>query len=591
MTEPLTLPENYDPETYLLAKPTENGVFHESRAGARLAEALVANGTPEDLDLVRHVLEATLRCQERHPDDPHLGNFYWMAEDDVVVDLNAVEFNLERLIPMMLRHADRLPAAIQQRVLDAIRLGLAEIRSLDVHVAYSNIAVLDILNSCLGGELLNDAASAQRGYDKLVRWLDFTSESGIPREYNSPTYTAVIVWALKILSDLTRHEPTRIRARAMLARLAVSIGLHLHRGTGRWAGPHARVYHPTVECETPPEVELFRDWLADGHLPAWAAGLLSVPPEPYEVVETASLREALGLTTYHSPSFCLGAASKEYSGQADVLMAHYTREGAERPGVLYTRYVLDDKWLGDFYHATDRTRSRNLMDEGHFYGVQQGPRAIGLYAPQDMSFCASAKAMFIFTGRDQIDEVWIGGQRVTTLPADVPEGAIVVVGSSGMWCALRPLSRSNAGRVAPLRLVEKDGDLVLEIYNYQGPRKAFWDMRPGLNPFFKGYPHCGVYLEMAERSAYADGRAFGQVVARGSLHDEAEAPFVNDFESERSWTVDYARDGQTVGIEVDLMNWALKRRWTESGEQGWPLLESPAACETRSGQVTVGAAA
>jgi len=45
-----------------------------------------------------------LACQERHPDDPHYGNFMWMLEDSVVQDLSAVEFNLEHLIPKMIRY-------------------------------------------------------------------------------------------------------------------------------------------------------------------------------------------------------------------------------------------------------------------------------------------------------------------------------------------------------------------------------------------------------------------------------------------------------------------------------------------------------
>lgn len=590
MTEPLALPENFNPQTCLLSTTTENGVFHESRAGARLAGQLVANGTPQDLALAEKVLEATLNCQERHPDDPHYGNFYWMAEDDVVVDLNAVEFNLSRLIPMMIRHADRLTPAMQARVLEAIRLGLEEIRRLDVHVGYSNIAALDIVNSCLGGELLAQEDIAQRGYEKLARWMDFTDQSGIPREYNSPTYTAVIIRELKTLTDLTRHEPTRTRARTMVARLAVSVGLHIHRATGRWAGPHGRAYHPSVVCETPPEIEMVRGWIDDGHLPAWAGDLLEIPAAAFEVTETASTRESLGLTTFLSPSFALGVASKEYSGQSNVLMAHYTREGADRPGVMYSRYVLDDRWLGDFYHATDRTKSRNLIEEGRFFGVQQGARAIGLYAPQDMSQCASAKANFIFTGWAQIDELWIGERRIDRLPVDVPAGEVVVIGSGGAWAALLPLRRSDAGRGAPMRLIEKQGDLVLEIYNYLGPRKTFWELRAGLNPFFQGHPHCGVYLEMAERADYPDGRAFGQVVRSGTLRDEADAPFVTDFETERLWSVEYARDGQRLGIEIDLMAWTLKRRWTEAGEQDWPMLESPVARQTRSGEVSIGGA-
>jgi hypothetical protein len=587
--EPLSLPEDFDPEACMIANVTENGVFHESRKGAALAARLVVNGAEQDLELAERVLEVVLGCQERRAGDPHYGNFLWMLEDNVVQDLNAVEFNLEHLIPMMLQHGDRLSPDLQARVLEAIRLGLEEIRRLDVLVVYSNITVLDILNSCLGGELVQDAEIAGRGYRKLVEWMAFTDMHGIPYEYNSPTYTAVTIRALKRLVDLAQDEDTRIRARTALARLGLSAGLHIHTGTGRWAGPHSRAYQPSVVCETAPEVEMMQRWIADGALPPWVADVLAQRPAALEVIETAFAERDMSITTYHSPSFALGVSTKEFSGQSNVMMVHYARPGAERPGVVYTRYLTDDKWLGDFYHATDRTKSRNLIDEGAFYGVQQGSRAIGLYTPRSLGSVFGAKAALIWTRRDLVDEIWLGDRRVETLPVEVPPGETVVVGSGDALVAVRPLTRTDLGRDAPIRLIEIQGDLVLEIYNYLGPQKSFWELNwPGA--FFKGRPQCGAYVEVTERDAYPDGRVFAQAVASGTLKDVTAPPFIYQGEGERLWTVDYARGGQTLGIEVDLMAWALKRRWTHEGDLGWPMLQSPVAQETRTGHITLGSA-
>lgn len=595
MPKPLPLPDNFNPETFMLSKVTENGVFHESRQGASFAARLVANGAPEDLELAHKVLAAVLRAQERHPDDPHYGNFMWMIEDTVVQDLNAVEFNLEHLIPMMLQHAERLSPEMQVRVLEAIRLGLDEIRRLDVLPVYTNITLLDILNTCLGGELLGDTTVAQRGYNKLVLWMALTDRQGHPFEYNSPTYGAVDIRVLGRLAALVRHADTRIRARTALARLGLSAALHIHTATGRWAGPHSRAYHPSVVCETEPEIAMLRRWIAEDILPAWIADALDARPETFQVDETAFAERQLGLTTFHSPSFALGVSVKEAGGQSDVMMCHYERPGAdrpgepgpERPGVLYTRYLTDDKWLGDFYHATDRTTSRNLVEEGQFYGVQRGNRAIGLYTVGRLGTIHSAKAAFIWTQREWIDEIWVGERRVEVLPAEVPPGEVVVIGSGKVFFALLPLTRTDLGRDAPMRLVERAGELVLEIYNYLGPEKGFWEMGwPGA--FYKGKPQCGIYLEVAERSVYPDGCAFGQVVASGSLVDATAAPFTYAAEGERLWTVEYTRAGQTLGIEVDLMAWALKRRWTQNGELGWPMLESQVARQSRDGHIEVG---
>jgi hypothetical protein len=334
---------------------------------------------------------------------------------------------------------------------------------------------------------------------------------------------------------------------------------------------------------------MMHQWIAEGALPSWAADVLAQRPVVFEITETAFAGHDLAITTYHSPSFALGVSTKEFSDQSDVLMVHYTRPGAERPGVVYTRYLTDDKWLGDFYHATDRTKSRNLIDEGLFYGVQQGPRAIGLYTPRNLGNIFGAKATLIWTRRDLTDEIWIGDRRVETLPAEIGPGETVVVGSGDALVAVRPLTRTDLGRDAPIRLTEIQGDLVLELYNYLGPQKSFWELNwPGA--FYKGRPQCGFYVEVAERSAYPDGRAFGQAVASGVLKDVTAPPFTYRGEGERPWTVEYTRDEQTLGIEIDLMAWTLKRRWTHEGDLGWLMLQSPVARETRTGRIAIGGA-
>ena len=585
---PLPLPESFNPQTFMLCKITENGVFHESRAGAGLAAGLVINGAPQDLALADKVLSVVLNCQERRQDDPHTGNFYWMIEDEVVFDLNAVEFCLEHLIPMMIVAGDRLSAATQARVLDAIRLGLQEIEHLNVLIAYSNITVLDILNTSLGGELLGDARLAARGYRKLIEWMALTDANGIPFEYNSPTYTMVTIRTLKKLVDHVKDRDTLIRARTVLARMGISVGLHIHLGSQRWAGPHSRVYHPTVLCETPAELGLLREWIAEGTLAAWVEDTLTARPETFEISETASVERGLGITTYQSPPVALGTSACEAGGQSDVMIAHYVRPGAERPGVFYTRYLLNDKWLGDFYHQTDRTKTRNLVEEGQFYGVQQGPRAIGLYTlPKSPGVISSAKAALIWTGRALVDEIWVGERRITHLPAVVQPGETVVIASGEALFAVHPLARTDLGRSTPMRLVEIQGDLVLEIYNYKGTAKPFWELGlPGA--FYQGRPQCGYYLEVAARSDYPDGRAFGQRVDSGLFNQETGPAYVFSGQGERCWRVEYARGGETLGIEIDLMLWQLKRRWTAAGEMGWPMLESPVARQNRQGEVIVG---
>ncbi len=272
-TQPLPLPPNFNPETRMLARREGDNIYHAPRLAAEFANVLLDNGTREDIDLAEKVLEAVLACQEVREADPHLGNFFWEREDEVIEDLNAVQFCLFQLIPLMIAHRDILSDDLQNRILQSIRLGLTDL-----------------------------------------------------------------------------------------------------------------------------------------------------------------------------------------------------------------------------------------------------------------------------------------------------------------------------GRNAPLRLVKRGTHLFLELYNYLGPSKTFWEQgHPG--SFYQGKPQCGFYAELAERADYPDVQTFVQTVAGGTLKDEAAPPITYEACKTRPWTVEYTRDNQTLGIQIDLLEWQLQKRWTHKGPLGWPQLESPLARQNRTGRIAVGNAA
>jgi hypothetical protein len=563
------------------------------------AELLVASGSADDLARAEEIINLVLDCQERRPGAAHRGNFLWTHGDPIIGDLNAVEFILKHFIPMTIRYAERLTPATRERVRDAISLGLEEIRAKDVAITYTNVAAMDCMNSCLGGELLGDTAAAERGYAKLKRLAELTAANGTVFEFSSPTYMVVTLEALHRLATHVKHHETRMRARAMAARLGLSMALHIHATTGRYAGPHSRAYVENVVCKAAPEITVLKRLMGEGAAPEWLHHVLDIPVAPTQVVETAIRDWQIGSTAYRTPSFTMGTASRELSWQTNVFIVQYRIPGEERPGVVYSRYLINDSWFSSDPKERDRANVRNLTEHGKFFGVQDGARSIGMYAPQTLerfgSFapCSrdifdSARAAIVWSRADKVDEVWAGDRRITSFPADIADGETVVVASGEAYVAIRPLTRTELGCGAPIRMHEVEGELLLEIYNYLGPKKGHNTLERR-SRFYQGQPQCGFYAEVAERSAYADGAAFAKAVASGALRDEAPAPFTAYMErSDRPWRVEYTRDSKTVGIEVNLMEWELKRRWTAGGELGWPMLESPHARQNAEGRVVVG---
>lgn len=598
---PMPIPDTFNPDLNLVLGDSGRGMRHSVRHSAGFARELVAHGAPEDIALAVKVLDAVIACQETHDGAHHRGNFLWTREEAMVNDLNSVEFVLQELVPMMRLHGDRLPPDARDRVLASIRLGLDEIRNMDVAVTYTNIAAMDCANSIVGGELVGDDAIAARGYAKLARLAEVTAHNGTIFEFNSPTYTRVTLRALQTIADLADHEPSRIRAMAMGHRLALSYALHIHPPTGHLAGPHSRAYRDNVIALGEPERESMRGWIADGYAPAWIETVLAHPVLPRQIRETAHADWRITSTAFHTPTYALGLASREISRQTDVLILHYTRPGATRPGVMYSRYLINTHWADAGVDNEPLSERANLFHYGKFLGVQEGSRAIGVYAPRQLEHplslapastghWTSAKATLIWTDRATIDAIYVNGVAITTLPHALAPGDVAVVTCGDVYVAVRPYTVTNLGIEAPVRLIEKDGNLVLELHNYLGAEKLFneleWKSR-----FYRGQPQCGFYLEVADRDAYPDGAAFARAVASGTWTDEAAPPFTAYMEeAQRPWTLGYARDGQELGLEVDLMQWSLLRRWTEDGPLGWPQLEAPEARQTRTGRVDLGGA-
>ena len=593
-------PLAYDPAVHLVANTIDNGVFHSAWMSAEYTAALIEAGSAAEIERGEAVIGAVLLCQDMDERSPHYGNFRWEYEDAAVEDLNAVQFVLMRLIPLLLTRPDRLSEALVARVAERIRIALAAVRRIDVSPVYSNIVAQDIANSILGGQLLGAPEYTQRGLHKLRAWLSLIDQSGIPHEYNSPTYSFVSIEALRKVVALSANEAAGALAQVIIARIGLSVALRLHPETGRLAPPHCRAYYPQLAFESPPEARAFSRLIAEGALPAWLDALLKHRPCPLMVSETSDALAGTVISSYLDSEFSIGVATQELatqsnrfiSNQSNVFAIHYGRGKHSTPGVVFSRYLINDKWLGDYRTTPSRTNDHVFRDEGSFRGLLAGPRAFGLYTSRELdawSRCSSAKAALIWNRAADVDEIWVDGAPIDNLPVDVPESALIVIGCGDAYILLRPLDRTRLGSEAPVRIVEHRGCLLVEMYNYLGPAKTFWELaNPGA--FFQGYVRNGFYAEVVARHQYASGRAAHDAFANAQITETLEDALTFDGDNQRNWSLSYSDGARNLGIEIDLMRWRIQRRWVDGDTLGFPMLASPIAVQDRSGEIILGAA-
>jgi hypothetical protein len=340
------------------------------------------------------------------------------------------------------------------------------------------------------------------------------------------------------------------------------------------------------------ETALTDHWLPDAAR-AWLE--FAAKAGPVEVRETANTADGFDLTTFHSPGFALGTASRTYGiGQddfyiehhANYLMLHYARP-AERGGwgMMYTRYVLNDQHWGTKGAAPDRSKTSNFYDYGNFAGVQSRGKAIGLYALQAQAEeTFSLKAMTVFPLVDSLEEIWLNDRRV--MPADLPVAVSVndwlIVTDGQVRVGVHVLEPTRLGREAPIVLERgTQGELWLTAYNYRGAPKHFWDYASLRGAFWRGNLRAGFIVEVAERDAFDTAAAFLAHLRKAQVEDAVDA--------ERVRTVRYASGGDDIELRYDLQRTEPGERRINGAVYDPPQLSSPIAAQSSDGRVTVGA--
>ena len=603
-TKPMPLPENFDYDLYMVANEVNGEKFHGPRESVRLCEKLLDNGTPEDIRNTEKIIPGILSGQVQNPDSSHYGGYRWELEMEEVEDFNAVEFILHSLIPILILHEDKLADSTSTAIRKSIKLGLRNIAQMNVGLKYTNIALKDIANSCLGGELLNDSSIAERGYKKMEEWMAFTDNSGSTYEYNSTPYTVVAIEVLYRLQKYVQHEPTRVRAKLALERIGLGVALRMHEPTGRWSGAKGRAYHSYVLGNSDSarlkskEIISFRDWLDEGKISSWLGSILDGKYLPSQIVATHGRDEGIFTATFLDEKFSLGVASRNMANQANryiawqsnVYVLQYKRP-EEQVGTIFTRYLTNDHWLGDFSPGIGRGNSHLLPDEGHFQGIQDRERAIGLYIPQSMGALehySSAKTVIAITNWATKDEVWIDGRQEKQFPITVSKDKTIVFRTGSILLGIKPFSLTNLGSSPQVKIdMMPNNTLVLELYNYKGQAKTFWELAwPGT--FYQGQPQNGFYSEVADSESISPS-AFTQLINRGKITDEVGEKMTYTGKEKRPWKVGYESDGRSLLMEVDLFDWSKPTKQIINGKEiEMPKLQSENAIESDSGQLTLG---
>ncbi|PTY02311.1 hypothetical protein DB346_09375 [Verrucomicrobia bacterium LW23] len=452
--------------------------FHYAR---ELMEAEDAAGHQRAIGILRKLLP----LQDRDPVSATYGLWSWHLEEPLEKmdrpDWNWADFCGLALIALLNTSAPRLPEDVRTAARDAVHHAAGSIYRRNMGPHYTNISIMGGIVCSLAGELLGESRMLEYGVRRLRQAVEYFGAQGGFNEYNSPTYTRVVLLDCEEALRFLKSPYARESVRFLYEKAWETLARHYHPATGQWAGPHSRDYHTFMRAEMwawlrtrtgiaaplHPLAES-KEFVGASHAvaegvacpPRLLERFIALPSAEYTFSETfhrGKTRDVVGTTWMHQEA-CLGSVNEEFFWDQRRVLLGFWNGAAGSAVALRLRFLHDGQEFTSAY-------VRN---------VQDGPRVLS--------------AVHLLLGRGDIHPEWgnPGNDefrahdfrlryelRGLDVQADeLSPGTFAL--RSGRWQAVIRPAPGRFGEAAAEWRIERHQDWVaLDAVCYQGTSRAF----------------------------------------------------------------------------------------------------------------------
>ncbi len=224
-----------------------------TRAAMTYALRLVSKEDKDSQAEAARVLRNVIKYQDSDPNSKTYGVWPWYIEEPfdemLAIDYNWADFLGATLISILTNYSDRLPPDVVEEAKASLDRACACIKKRDVQPHYTNIAYMGAVVCAAGGELLGKPEYLEYARMRMERNINAYKEIGGFTEYNSPTYTMVVLVELERAMQYVKDESFREMAQYMHKEVWKTIAMHYHPATGQWSGPFSRAYRDLLSAD------------------------------------------------------------------------------------------------------------------------------------------------------------------------------------------------------------------------------------------------------------------------------------------------------------------------------------------------------
>lgn len=219
---------------------------HPTRTSMEYALYLMESREERRMATALKILDRMEELQEKDPDNKWFGLWGWYAEEPPAkmpaADFNWADFNGALLLCMILRHRDQLSSSALAQIRRMINRCCVCIQKRNVTMGYTNIACMGTFVTLAGAEVLGNSQLHDYAVDRLHRFAAYIDRTGSFQEYNSPTYTRVVVQNMTNMLMFVKDAGALDLARRIHERAWLHIATHWHLPTRQIAAPMSRCY-------------------------------------------------------------------------------------------------------------------------------------------------------------------------------------------------------------------------------------------------------------------------------------------------------------------------------------------------------------
>lgn len=493
-------------------------------------------GEPPDRaeKLVRHAFG----LQDMDTASVGYGTVPWQQGHPEIKDPNAIEFTMQPVSVILLRHRGRLSESFKRDAPPHIRAAIAAIRRHHVPLRYSNIYLMKLVNLLLLGQAIGDSDAVAEGTANFETWLASTRTNGLT-EYDSPTYSPIQADSLALAHNLTSDPALKARLKTVLDFYWAGFAANYFTGRQTMTGPASRNYNQgflfsdaNIEyryylagLRSKPPADTF---LSDS-VRAWTVARMNDSRPPPDILALADLPDRVVRSRFGTgsgqdryvwitPDLSLGSASAYYGPQDRRICAELASE-KKLPLISFVVDALDAPY--GLVRSTDRGGHNKPHHLPHLLAtVQEKGFLLALMdlspALQDGAFTNLASNILLPVRAAQL---MLNGNRVdTTKPFDLAANANSVVGIREGKAAVAArlfAADGSAGQSPSWRLAfdgNEPGAGRLVVHHYLGPTRKLAE------------PHlrCGLLLWAERCETEADFASFLKRVAQTEMAETTQ---------------------------------------------------------------------